>query len=92
MNGGAVYHLQPACDDAGGNDRRHAIAALLALVKGHEHRARGLRFPEDADGDFGDHPQEALGTGHQAECIVGGEAVFQAMHAAYIFGDIAADL
>ena len=73
---------------------------------------------QDAHGDLGDHAQEPLGAGHQAEQVValgvqvlaaethhvavrqhhleaedvvGGEPVLQAVHAARVLGDVAAD-
>jgi hypothetical protein len=86
--------------------------------KADEQRARTLGLFQQADGDFGDDPEQAFGSGHDAEeviataveifaaeaedfaahqhdfaaeQVVGGHAVFQAMHAAGIFRHIAAD-
>ena len=88
------------------------------LGKSDQRRARGLRFLQNAHGDFGDDAEQALRAGddaeqivargiemlatepqnfagdqHQfaAEHVVGGDAVFEAMHTAGIFRNVAAD-
>ncbi len=118
VDGRVVHHLEPARDDAGGDDRGDALAALVDGREAHEHGARGLGLLQDADGDLGDDAEQAFRAGHQAEQVVavgiqvlaaeadhvaigqdqlqaqhvvGGEAVFQAVHAARVLGDVAAD-
>ena len=92
--------------------------ACSVCRKAHQQRARALGLLQDAHRDLGDHAEQALGAGHQAEQIVavgiqmlaaethhvavrqdhleaedvvGGQAVFQAVHAARVLGDVAAD-
>ena len=113
-----VHHLEPARDDAGGDDRGDAVAGLLVGREADQQRPRGLGLPQDAHRDLGDDAEQPFGAGHQAEQVVGvgievlaaeahhvavrqhhleaeqvvgGEAVFQAVHAARVLGDVAAD-
>ena len=113
-----VHHLEPARNDAVGDDRSDAVAALLGGWKADQQRLRGLGLLQDAHRDLGDHAQEPLRAGHQAQevvalgiemlaaqahdvavrqhhleaqQIVGREAVLQAVHAARVLGDVAAD-
>ena len=113
-----VHHLEPARNDAVGDDRGDAVAALLGGWKADQQRLRGLGLLQDPHRDLGDHPQQPLRAGHQAQEIValgiemlaaqahdvavrqhhleaqqvvGGEAVLQAVHAARVLGDVAAD-
>ncbi len=117
-DGGTVHHFHAAGNDAGADDPGDAFAAVLGSRKTDQRRARGLRFLQNANGDFGNDAKQPLGSGdnaeqivaagiemlaaesqnfagHQhefaAEHVVGGHAVFEAMHAAGIFRDIAAD-
>ena len=114
----AVHHLHAARDDAGADDRGDAIAGVCGRGKADQQCPRRWRLFEDAHGDLGDYPEQALGAGHhphqivalgiemlaaeaddlavhqhhfEAEQIVGGEPVFEAVHAARIFRDIAPD-
>ena len=100
------------------DDRGDAVARLLGRGKTDQQRARGLGLLQDAHRDLGDHAEQPLGAGHQAqqvvaaliemlaaethdvavrqhhleaENVVGGEPVLQAVHAARVLGDVAAD-
>ena len=115
---GPVHHLEPGRDDAGADDRGHAVARLLVGGETDQQGARGLGLFQNPDGDLRDDAEQPFRAGHQAqqivglgvqvpaaeaddvavrqhqldaEQVVGGEAVLQAVHAARVFRDVAAD-
>src|SRR5262249_48358131 len=115
---GPVHHFHSAGNDAGADDAADAFAGVLRRRKADQHRARAFGLAQDAHGDLGDDPEQALGagddpeqivaaglgmlaadphdlTGHQydlaAEHVVGGHAVFEAVHTAGVLRDVAAN-
>jgi hypothetical protein len=52
------------------DDARNAVAGVLRGREPDQHRARGFRLAQDAHGDFGDDPEQALRPGDDAEQVV----------------------
>ncbi|MCY1351180.1 hypothetical protein D9M69_374390 [compost metagenome] len=113
-----VHHLQPAGDDAGGDDVGHRAAGPGDVSEAGQRDLGHLRLGQQPDGDLDHHAEHALGAheqrqqveagavegvgaeGHalaldgddlQAQHVVHGQAVLQAMHAAGVLRHVAAD-
>src|SRR5690606_32323524 len=113
-----VHHLQPARDDAGGDDVAHRTPGFLYRIERGQQDLGYLRLGQQFDRDLGDDAEHALGAGEQSqqvearavqrvgaehhaltfdgedldlEQVVYGQAVFQAMHAASVLGNVTAD-
>ncbi len=65
-----VHHLHAARNDARGDDPAHAFAGILGRPETHQHGARAFWLLEDAHRDLGDHAEQALRPGDDAEKIV----------------------
>ncbi len=70
LDGEPVHHLQAGGDHARGDDRPHRIPRLAHVVEGGQQGLGLLGQGEQAQGGLDDHPQHALGAGHQGEQIV----------------------
>ncbi len=66
----AVHHFHAARNDAGADDAGDAFAAVLRRVEAEQRGARGLRLLENTHGHFGDHAEQPLRSGDDAEEIV----------------------
>ena len=65
-----VHHLHAAGDDPGTDDRTDAIPRRLAGGEPEKQGACRLRLLKDTQGHFGNDPEQALGSGDQAQKIV----------------------
>ena len=64
-----VHHLEPAGDDAAGDDVAHRAAGLVDIGEARHQHLGGLGPGQQAHRDFRDHPQHAFGAGHQRQHV-----------------------
>ncbi|MNP68050.1 hypothetical protein D3C76_1639540 [compost metagenome] len=67
-----VHHFQTAGNDAGGNDVTYRSPSFLDGVERRQQYLGRLRFGQQFDGDFGDHPEHAFGAGEQCQQVEAG--------------------
>src|SRR5262249_39687118 len=70
MDRGPIHHFHPARNYPRCDYRRHTVAGIFGCRKAYEQRARCCWLWQDADGHFGDNPQEPFGPGHHAEKVI----------------------
>ncbi len=67
---GLVHHFHAAGNDARADDARDAIAGILDALETDQQGARSFGLFQDADGDFGDHAEQAFGAGDDAQEVI----------------------